>query len=78
MESSQTRDRTYVPCIGKQILIHCATKEVPNSAGFAKHLQDGHTGLKNGGGVGGAGWEETRNWNLLFDPCVPCASNREL
>ena len=26
--SSQTRDRTYVPCIGRQILIHCTTREV--------------------------------------------------
>ena len=29
MESSQTRDRTHVPCIGRQILIHCTTREVP-------------------------------------------------
>ena len=28
MESSQTRDRTCVPCIGRWILIHCASKEV--------------------------------------------------
>ena len=28
MESSQTRDRTHIPCIGRQILIHCATREV--------------------------------------------------
>ena len=27
--SSQTRDRTYVPCIGRWILIHCFTREVP-------------------------------------------------
>ena len=26
--SSQTRDRTCAPCIGRRILIHCATKEV--------------------------------------------------
>ena len=26
-ECSQTRDRTHVPCTGRQILIHCATKE---------------------------------------------------
>ena len=26
--SSQTRDRTHVPCIGRQILIHCTTREV--------------------------------------------------
>ena len=27
--SSRTRARTRVPCIGKQILNHCATREVP-------------------------------------------------
>ena len=27
--SSRTRDRTHVPCIGRQILNHCATREVP-------------------------------------------------
>ena len=26
--SSWTRDRTHVPCIGRQILNHCATREV--------------------------------------------------
>ena len=28
VESSQMRDQTHVPCIGRQILIHCATREV--------------------------------------------------
>ena len=28
VEPSQTRDRTRVPCIGRQILIHCTMKEV--------------------------------------------------
>ena len=27
--SSRTRDRTRVPCTGRQILNHCATREVP-------------------------------------------------
>ena len=27
--SSQTRDRTRVPCISRQILNHCATREAP-------------------------------------------------
>ena len=27
--SSQTRARTHVPCIGRQILNHCATREAP-------------------------------------------------
>ena len=30
VESSWTRDHTCVPCIGRQILIHCATREVLN------------------------------------------------
>ena len=29
--SSQTRARTRVPCIGRQILNHCATREAPQS-----------------------------------------------
>ena len=32
--SSQTRDRTCVPCIGRQILIHCTTREVLNFTSF--------------------------------------------
>ena len=27
--SSRTRDRTHVPCIGRRILNHCTTREVP-------------------------------------------------
>ena len=27
VESSQTRDRTLVPCIGRWILSHCTTRE---------------------------------------------------
>ena len=29
-ESSQNRHRMRVPCIGRQILLHCATKEAPD------------------------------------------------
>jgi len=29
VESSQTRDRTSVPCIARQILIHCTTRKAP-------------------------------------------------
>ena len=29
MGSSRTRARTHVPCIGRQILYHCTTREVP-------------------------------------------------
>ena len=32
--SSQTRARTRVPCIGRQTLNHCATKEAPSSLIF--------------------------------------------
>ena len=28
VESSQTSDRSCVPCIGRWILIHCATREL--------------------------------------------------
>ena len=31
MGSSQVRDRTRVPCIGRQVLHHCTTKEVPRN-----------------------------------------------
>ena len=31
MGSSRTRARTHVPCIGRRILNHCATREVPTS-----------------------------------------------
>ena len=34
--SSQTRDRTHVPCIGRRILNHWATREVP----FPPFLKD--------------------------------------
>ena len=36
MESSQTRARTCVPCIGRRILNHCATRLVPR-LGFIGH-----------------------------------------
>ena len=29
VKSSQTRDRTDVPCVGRRILTHCTTREVP-------------------------------------------------
>ena len=39
--SSQTRDRTRVPCIGRRILNHCATREVLKShSGRVLSLQD--------------------------------------
>ena len=35
--SSQTRARTRIPCIGRQTLNHCATREAPE-LNFLKHL----------------------------------------
>ena len=34
VKSSRTRARTCVPCIGRQILIHCTTTEVPKEKLF--------------------------------------------
>ena len=39
VESSQTRARTCVPCIGRWILNHCATRETPMSLYFIKWYQ---------------------------------------
>ena len=36
--SSQTRARTRVPCIGRQILNHCATREALSQHNFLKNL----------------------------------------
>ena len=41
--SSQTRTRTRVPCIGRRILNHCATREAP---GFLKKVNFGLTHVK--------------------------------
>ena len=38
--SSQTRARTRVPCIGRQILNHCATREAPKA-----YLNKRYTGM---------------------------------
>ena len=45
VESSWTRNRTYVSCIGRWILNHCTTREVPqifsiSSIQITLHLQD--------------------------------------
>ena len=34
--SSRTRDQTRVPCIGRWILNHCATREAPNVYFFSR------------------------------------------
>ena len=38
MGSSRTRARIRVPCIGRRILNHCATREVPDYMHFNKAL----------------------------------------
>ena len=37
MESSQTRGQTCVPCIGRQILIHCTTRDVQMNIFYLEH-----------------------------------------
>ena len=39
VESSQTRARTRVPCIGRQILNHCTTREAPDYTCFVFSFQ---------------------------------------
>ena len=39
--SSQTRARTRVPCIGRQILNHCATREAPGFVFWNMSLSTG-------------------------------------
>ena len=34
VESSQSRDQTHVPCISRQILIHCTTREGPRHSSY--------------------------------------------
>ena len=41
VESSQTREQICVPCIGRQIPIHCTTREVPSVSFFKiPHISD--------------------------------------
>ena len=41
--SSQTRAQTHVPCIGRQILNHCATREAPVGCLLITHRQETDT-----------------------------------
>ena len=41
VEYSRTRDRTYVPCIGRQNLNHWATMEVPLHSILSSHYLTG-------------------------------------
>ena len=49
--SSLTRDQTHVPCIGRQIHNHCATREVPTETLFvmesAQMSFSGHTRVRH-------------------------------
>ena len=49
--SSQTRDRTCVPCIGRRILNHCATREVLHIL-FLRELPEVESEEEREGGVG--------------------------
>ena len=46
VESSQTRDQTHAPCIGRQILIHCTTREVPPPLSTTNLEQQGTFSVK--------------------------------
>ena len=39
VESSRARDQTYVPRSGRQILIHCTTREIQEAL-LLKHFQN--------------------------------------
>ena len=75
--SSQTRDQTRVPCIGRQILNHCATREVPIPLEFwpcpeitfywkwrrrRRRRRGGGRGRGNRGGGGGRGRGRKRSF----------------
>ena len=42
MESSRTRYQTHVPCIGRQILIYCTTREAPKHSEKAEFESQSH------------------------------------
>ena len=75
MGSSQTRARTHVPCLGRQILNHCATREVPCVLCFKgencfidKTLEFSITGEKSSPQPSWPGYSE---WSRLPAPGPP-------
>ena len=46
VESSRTRNRTCVPCVGRQVLFHCASREVPPSS-YGIFFYSGQTNVHN-------------------------------
>ena len=44
--SSRTRDRTRVPCIGRWILKHCATRKVPRSIFYRDWIFHGTSAIR--------------------------------
>ena len=67
MESSRTRAQTRVPCIGRRILNHCTTREVPRLL-LIKKKQNRYFKLRNL--VLFYVWEDARvwaHWNHSFD-----------
>ena len=64
MGSSQTRDQTCVPCIGREILNHWTTKEVPGSYFKGVMCQLSHEGQDLARRGAGAGWDGVRGGDL--------------
>ena len=65
--SSQTRARTRVPCIGRQILNHCATREAPLSHFLIPQLVNSYGSDRNYKGPSGPSRShmQEQKWNLL-------------
>ena len=57
MGSSRTRARTRVPCIGRRILNHCATREAPTHSFFTPLKVVLENQPSKGGRLRTAGWE---------------------
>ena len=72
--SSQTRARTRVPCIGRQTLNHCATREALSQIFEALFGTAKPHGGAMGTGLGRGGEEETKTvalvlvWDIALGP----------